>query len=505
VAAISDKPNVLLITADDLNNWVNYAGNPQVITPNLDRLLAMGVFFNRSYANAPACNPSRASFMSSLRPSSTGVYDNDDDWRTVLPEEKMLTTAFRNAGYYAYGAGKVYHIKFERESEWDDYMHRYNTKKCDIEPGELFVDDKLEFGPLLCDDDKTEDYHVISYGIQQLSKTHDKPIFLALGFRKPHLPWYVPKKYYDLYPLESIKLPTTLINDLDDIPFIGVQLAEQKLHEDVVKRDLWTRAVRAYLASISFVDAQIGRLLAALDKSPLKNDTIVVFLGDHGYHLGEKEHWSKFTLWEEATKAPLMFAVPGLTQPGQVCDRTVEFLSIYPTLLDLCGIASPDHVEGTSIKSLITNPGSGWNLPAVSTYRQNNHAVRNESWRYIGYFDGGEELYNEVEDPYEWTNLLYTKKNSSSNRVPQKLRSVKSELRQFFPSINKVKLTPEQSKNESSDFTDSSSDSSEGAEDTSNNFTLVIALTTCLGVTTFIGLVWFAKKKLQNRLLQVLL
>jgi len=506
-SALSDKPNVLLITADDLNNWSHYAGNSQVVTPNLDRLFSMGVFFNRSYANAPACNPSRASFMSSLRPSSTGVYDNDDDWRTVLPEEKMLTTAFRNAGYSTLGAGKIYHVEFSRPSEWDYYLKKYDTN-CPFVPEELFNEEKLEFGPLLCDDNMTEDYRIISYGIEQLSKTHDKPMFLALGFRKPHLPWYVPKKYFDMYPLESVKLPATISNDLDDLPIAGVRLASSKLHEELVKRDLWTRAVRAYLATITFVDTQVGRLLDALEQSPLKNDTIVVFLGDHGYHLGEKKHWTKFTLWEEATRAPLAFIVPGVTQPGQICDRTVEFLSIYPTLLDLCGLPIPNHVEGTSFKKLLVKPKSSWDFPAISTWRPNNHAVRNETWRYIQYHDGGEELYNEKIDPHEWKNLLFADTTAES-------QAAKTELIRFFPEKNKKKLTPEKQKEKPMNGTkqhDNSDDNSDSSSDTGDSNSLggysstfvVVALAISFSVAVLVGVTWFARKKLAERLLEVI-
>jgi len=187
------------------------------------------------------------------------------------------------------------------------------------------------------------------------------------------------------------------------------------------------------MASITFVDTQIGRVLDALDRSPMKNNTIVVFLGDHGYHLGEKEHWTKFTLWEEATKAPLAMFVPRLTKPGTVCDRTVDFLSLFPTLLDLCGIKIPKHVEGTSMKSLLKNPNKPWKTPVLSTFGWKNHAVRSELWRYIRYVDGGEELYDENSDPYEWNNLL-------SLATKNQFSKVKKDLQRYFPTINKKEI-----------------------------------------------------------------
>ena len=440
---ISSRPNVVLITADDLNSWNHYAGNTQAKTPNFDRLFSMGVYFNQSYANAPLCNPSRASFMSSLRPSSTAIYDNEDDWRTVLPESKMLTTAFRNAGYYVYGAGKIYHNGFPRPSEWDNYLGKY-AHDCPLVAEEAYIDEKLEFSPLDCDDDEMEDWHIANYGIEQLSQTHDKPLFLALGFRKPHLPFSVPKKYYDMYPIESVMLPETIPDDLVDVPKLGVNMAQPKYHQEVLRRGIWARAIRAYLAAITFVDAQLGRLLDVVENGPLSNDTIVVFLGDHGYHLGEKEHWTKFTLWEEATKAPMSWLVPGMTRPGSVSDRVVEFLGIYPTLLDLCGIPIPDHVEGTSFKSLLMDPDSHWDLPAISTFRFQNHAIRNESWRYIRYQNGGEELYDEKEDPHEWNNLLFNPQGSSSSSSSSSSTSfwssVSEELRRELPRINQRPL-----------------------------------------------------------------
>src|SRR5205085_11718576 len=208
------------------------------------------------------------------------------------------------------------------------------------------------------------------------------------------------------YPLDTIQLPPVLETDLDDIPPVGVRMAKpQGDHAAILKSGRWKDAVQGYLAAISFTDMNIGRLIDALDRSPYKDNTIVVIWGDHGWHLGEKLHWRKFTLWEEATRAPLIWIVPGLTKPNGVCERTVDFMSIYPTLCELCGLATPKHVEGVSIRKLLEDPQAEWNTPALTTHGFQNHAVRTEKWRYIRYADGGDELYDEVNDPMEWKNL----------------------------------------------------------------------------------------------------
>jgi arylsulfatase A-like enzyme len=229
---------------------------------------------------------------------------------------------------------------------------------------------------------------------------------LAVGIVKPHLPWYVPKKYFDIYPKEKIKLPEVPDDDLDDIPPIGLRMANpQGDHKAVVDANQWRDAVQAYLATISFVDDQVGRLIDALDRSPIAKNTIVVLWGDHGWHLGEKHHWRKFTLWEEATRAPLIFVVPGVTPTGRLCNRPVDFLGIYPTLSDLAGLPIPGHVQGVSLRPLLKNPDAPWDRNALTTYGRGEHGVRSERWRYIRYHDGSEELYDHQVDPMEWKNL----------------------------------------------------------------------------------------------------
>lgn len=409
-AADAKKPNVLFIAIDDLRDWVGYLHhNDQTKTPNIDRLSKMGTAFTRSYCAAPVCNPSRAALMSGMRPSTTGVYDNNNDWRLAIPQDKTLTTAFRNAGYFVCGAGKIYHESYKRREEWDDYLDNEGGGKAEKNLSKNAKDDGvggIKFAPLDCEDSDLPDYKITNYGIEQLGKTQDKPFFLAVGLHKPHMAWNVPQKWYDMFPISDIQLPPYKEDDLADIPPAGVAMAKPEGdHKAILDSGRWKEAIQAYLATIAYTDMNIGRLLDAFDKSPHKDNTIIVFWCDHGWHLGEKHHWRKFALWEEATRAPLLWVVPGLTKPGSVCERTVDFMSIFPTLMDVCGIPKPAHLDGVSIQPLLANPAAAWETPAMTTYKFNNHAVRNEGWRHIRYANGDEELYNEATDPNEWTNL----------------------------------------------------------------------------------------------------
>lgn len=407
------RPNVLFIAVDDLNHWVGYLGrNAQTATPNIDRLAKKGVRFTRSYCAAPVCNPSRAALMSGLRPSTSGVYENNNDWRTVIPESRTLVTTFREAGYRAFGAGKIYHGSFDRQSEWDDYL---KDKGADPQPtGDTGVGG-IRFAPLDCADEDLREWKIVQYGIDKLAEKHEKPFLLTIGLHKPHMPWNVPRKYYDKFPLDSIKLPPYKENDLDDVPPAGVRMARPEGdHKAMLESGRWKEAVQAYLAAISYADAMIGRLVDALEKSSYAENTVIVFWGDHGWHLGEKHHWRKFALWEEATRAPLIWVAPGVTKPDSVSDRTVDFMSIYPTLTELCLIPTPKHVEGNSIVPLLKDPAAEWNRPALTTYKFRNHAVRSEGFRYIRYDNGDEELYDETADPYEWTNLASDPKHAAT-------------------------------------------------------------------------------------------
>ncbi len=425
------KPNVLFIAVDDLNHWVGHLGrNRQAKTPNIDRLAKMGVTFTRAYCAAPVCNPSRAALLSGLRPGSTGVYDNRQDWKPVIPSEQTLTTQFLNAGYNVYGAGKIYHANVHRPGEWTDYFAGGRQKAS---PHPDAKDDGvggIKFQPLT-DDSKLPDENTVNYGIEQLRARHDKPFFVAVGLHKPHMPWNVPKKYFDLFPLDRIELPPVRKDDLSDVPPAGLRMAKPDGdHAAMLRSGRWKEAVQAYFAAIAYCDAQIGRLLDAYDQSPGRKNTIIVFWGDHGWHLGEKEHWRKFALWEEATRTPFIWVAPGVTQPGGVCHRTVDLMSVYPTLCSLCGIEKPRHVEGENITPLLLDPNAAWDKPAITTFHRNNHAVRTARWRYIRYADGSEELYDHDADEYEWTNLAKDETHAG----------VKRELMKLLPTTNKPEL-----------------------------------------------------------------
>jgi arylsulfatase A-like enzyme len=401
------KPNVLFLAVDDLNHWVGHFGrNKQTKTPHLDRLAKMGVSFTNAHCAAPVCNPSRAALLSGRRPSSTGIYNNGQPFEQAIKAADSLVMQFKNAGYETLGIGKLWHGGLGFPEQWTSI----GEKKAGKNRGEGPVEDHgicgIKFGVLKADETALHDTHITDYGITELGKSHTKPFFLTLGFSKPHMPWNLPQKYFDLHPLASIELPPTKEGDLDDLPPAGVKMARAfGDHEKVVESGRWKEAVQAYLAAISYLDEQVGRVLDAYEKSPERANTIICLWGDHGWHLGEKEHWRKFSLWEESTRAPLMWVVPGVTTPGSICTAPVDFMSIYPTLCELSQVAKPAHVDAATLQPLLANPTAKWDGRAVTTYLRNNHSVRTDRWRYIRYADGGEELYDHTNDPYEWTNL----------------------------------------------------------------------------------------------------
>jgi len=433
--ANAEKPNVLFIPVDDMNDWVTHlGGHPQAITPNLDRLAKRGVTFTNANCAVPACNPSRTALLTGLRPSTTGIYHNSNPWRPVLPEVITLPKHFKDNGYFTAGFGKVYHGRYPDADDWDIWSSapgdtRKASKEKHLTDGGV---GGIRFGPLSNSDEEMIDHINVTRAIEQLNLKHDRPWFIACGLIKPHMAFSVPKKYFDRFPLESIKLPDVPADDLDDIPPGGIKMARpQGDHADIIKSGRWKEAVQAYLATIHFADAQLGRLLDALDKSPDKDNTIVCLWSDHGWHLGEKQHWRKFALWEEATKAPMIWVVPGVTPDNGVCARPIDYMNIYPTLNDLCGLPAPNNpkgqkLEGISMRPLLADPSSTWDRPALTTHGRNNHSLRSQNFRYIRYADGGEELYDHRVDPMEFTNLASDPKQEV----------VKKQLAEWFPKTN---------------------------------------------------------------------
>ncbi len=442
-------PNVLFIAVDDLNDWVGcLGGHPQAQTPHIDRLADQGVLFEQAYAPAPLCSPSRTSIMTGLRPSTTGVYGNRN-WFRDIPRFKDWVTIpqyFRRHGYAALAGGKIYHMpggKFSDPIAWDkQYSTRMGTPFPPREQRyrhgmrQKFTNEILarliDWGPITQTTRETHDWKTADTAAQFLQRKHDKPFFLACGIYHPHLPWYVPKAYFDLYPLESIELPARIENDLDDIPPIGRRMAGNSF-EVIRASGQWKNAVQGRLASGTFADACVGHLLDALDNSAYRDNTIVVLWGDHGYDIGQKK-FAKSALWEETSRTPLIIRIPEVSMPQEFsrgrCKRPVSLVDLYPTLIELCGLPQREDLDGRSLARLVRNPLAPWPYPAIITHSPHwhgtNHAVRSEKYHYIHYDDGGEELYDVANDPNQWTNLAALPSHTA----------VKQQLRTWLPKTN---------------------------------------------------------------------
>lgn len=426
------KPNVLFISVDDLNDWTGYmGGHPQAKTPNLDRLAKSGVAFMHAYAAAPSCGPSRTALLYGLYPHRTGAYGNTvfysprkmrtystaDGIPEMFRSQKSIPTTFNENGYYTAGAGKIDHFTTrEPDPEIEQDFNVYFSPKDNVEPDpankESFED---LFGPVAAGStDEMVDTQISDWGIKQLKIKHTKPFFLALGFKKPHLPFVAPQAYFDQFDVSTIQLPKAPADDLKDVPHAGKIFAQSMFGffttlpetDNVAKHPKFSeRMVRAYLASSSYADAMVGKVLDALKASPYANNTIVVLWGDHGWHLGEKQHWRKFTLWERGTKTPFIIYVPGASSNGQQVNHPVSLIDIYPTLVDLCKLKIDQHLDGNSLAPLLKDPKIKWEKPALMTHGPGNFAVRLDSMRYIRYQNGEEELYNMHKDRGEFNNL----------------------------------------------------------------------------------------------------
>lgn len=434
----ASQPNVLFIAVDDLNDWVGcLGGHPQVKTPNIDALAKRGTLFSNAHCQAPLCNPSRSSLLTGLRPSSTGIYGLMPGIRDVEKTRQHVTLpqTFTAAGYHSFTVGKIYHdgsIKpKDQAAEFGTWM-KTGGKGLPPAPIAHLPGPQLaamDWGVWPERDEDTPDYKIASGAIEALqSAPKDKPFFISAGFRLPHVPCYAPQKWFDLYPDESLQMPPILENDRRDTPrfswYLHWKLPEPRL-STLVKAGEWRPLVRAYLATTSFMDAQVGRLLAALEESGRSDNTIVVLWSDHGWHLGEKEITGKNTLWERSTRVPLIFAGPGVTK-GAVSRRPVELLDIFPTLLEMAGFSSRPDLDGHSIVPLLKKADAPREWPAITTHNHDNHSVRTEEWRYIRYADGSEELYDLKRDPNEWTNIAST----------EEAKPVKANLVQWLPKVN---------------------------------------------------------------------
>jgi arylsulfatase A-like enzyme len=427
------KYNVLFIAIDDLNDWVGcLGGHPDALTPNIDRLAARGVNFTSAHCAAPACNPSRASLMSGILPSTSGIYYNGapyTDTRAFLPDAVMIPQHFSAHGYKSTAKGKIYHGTSNADT-WDEYFAKEGLATPDTaNPRYDNPLGNVVWGPIVETEEDMHDYKTASWTIEQLQSEQTKPFFLGCGLSKPHLAWCVPQEFFDKFPEETVTLPNSDPNDLDDVPPVGVKMAENNVHPAVMAIDGWADGVAAYLATTNFVDKQVGRVLDALDASGHADDTIIILWSDHGWHLGEKLHWKKFALWEEATHNLLMMVVPGVTPRNARCDQPVGLIDIYPTLIELCGLTPKPELAGKSLVPLLKNPNYSWQQPALTTHGENNHSLRTKRWRYIQYKDGTEELYDRDADPLEWTNLLW------GTPLPEH-RAKADELIAWLPTIN---------------------------------------------------------------------
>ena len=424
-------------------------GHPQAKTPNIDRLASKGVLFEQAYCAAPLCNPSRTAIMTGLRSSTTGLYGNKA-WFRDHPKYKDWVTIpqfFRKHGYIAWTGGKIYH---QAHGKWSDpvaWDGQYSTKTgTPFPPSEdryqHGMHDKfsnkilarlIDWAPIEQPAEETNDWQTAEGAAKFLDQDHDKPFFLACGIYRPHLSWYAPKKFFDLHPLDNVRLPPHLENDLDDVPARGLVMAGESF--DIIrKRGQWKHAVQGYLAATSFADACVGRVLHALESNRYRDNTIVVLWGDHGYHIGQKNHFAKSALWQQTTRTPLIIHVPkelsGNSTKQTHCKHPVSLVDLYPTLIELCGLPKRDDLDGRSLAPLVRDPNAKWPYPAIITHSPHwhgtNHAIRSRRYHYIRYRDGGEELYDNLEDPNQWRNLA----------TDPKLASVKEDLKEWLPKTN---------------------------------------------------------------------
>lgn len=407
----AEKPNVLLLSIDDLNDWVGcLGGHPQAITPNIDRLAKRGTLFSNAHCQSPVCNPSRASLMTGRYPHSTGIYFLSPGLRAApaLAGVDTLPEHFAAHGYETLAVGKLFHGKdqtfFDTYGGSNGGFGPRPAKKVSQPHGHPLWD----WGAFPDSDQRMPDIKSAEWAIDQLKQERDKPFFMGVGFYRPHVPMFVPKKWFDLYPIDSLQLPKVLETDRADLSPYAIDLTNLKhvspTHEWVSGAGQWKHAVQSYLASITFADHCLGLVLDALDASPHRDNTIIILFSDHGFHLGEKERWAKRSLWEDGTRVPLVVVAPG-TAAAQVSARPAELIDIFPTLLDFAGLPADPAQEGQSLRPLIDQPDAEWNHPAITSFGPDNYSVRSTRYRFIQYHDGSRELYDHQSDPHEWTNL----------------------------------------------------------------------------------------------------
>lgn len=436
-AGYTQQKNVLFLVVDDLNTWLlsnpnRYTG--KVIAPNIVGLAESGVNFTQCFTSSPVCSPSRTAMLSGVVPWKSGVYENgiDVDESPALKNVPSLPKVFQQNGYYMASYGKISH-GYDTGIDWDDKINHRRDPYPPNAPLNGWAKRKngsptqMDWGPTHLSESEMNDTKYAEAAIKQLQKNHTKPFFIACGLFHPHLPWHVPQKYFDMYPIDKIELPPVNQYDLDDVPEIAKGFINNGLRTSIESHSQVKNAIQGYLASTSYADAQIGRVLDALESSRYKENTIVVLFSDHGFHLGEKQHWTKGTLWEEATNCLLMFNVPGVTKANQLCRRTVTLQDVYPTLIELAGLPKPEHLDGNSLVPLLTESDAPWPYLALTAF-QSHITVRTDKYRFIRYTNGSSELYDRSEDPNEWVNRTRN----------DEYKSIKSELSNYLPSQDEM-------------------------------------------------------------------
>ncbi|BCX46744.1 choline-sulfatase [Haloferula helveola] len=410
----AERPNVLLIAVDDLNDWIGcLGGHPQALTPNMDALAGRGVLFSNAHCQSPVCNPSRASLMTSLYPETSGIYFLNPPIEASPVSRKSLTMPerFEKEGYRVAAAGKLFHAA-ENAKYFKDYgggmggMGPRPKKKISQPHGHPLWD----WGAFPEKDEEMPDHKIAAWAADRIgSMETDRPFFLAVGFHRPHVPMFVPQKWFDMHPLKKVKLPKVLETDLDDLSPYAIDITRLKhvapTHEWIKEAGEWRHAVQSYLACVTFVDDCVGTVLKALDSSPFRDNTIVVLFSDHGFHLGEKDRWAKRTVWEDSTRVPVIIVPPG-GKGGAVCTQPAELIDLYPTLLDLTGSKPDERLEGQSLRPLLEDVKAEWPHMARTSFGPGNVAIRSERYRFIRYVDGSEEFYDHADDPHEWKNRI---------------------------------------------------------------------------------------------------
>ena len=446
--AQNKKPNILFIAIDDLNDWTSTLnGNPQAKTPNLKALAAKGITFTNAHCAAPACGPSRSAIMSGILPSTSGNYVNKSSLihNPILNNSILLPEFFQQNGYYVCGAGKLFHgYHFNEEVKGRGFDEYFPSKTQDLPSFEgLKFNSKLplggwarqaDWGP--CHPDVTLDDHpdgiTANWAKERLLEGElQEPFFLGAGIFQPHLPNYAPQEYFDRFPLEDIELPEGFKeDDLDDVPAAHAKMAHNPWLKRIRSTDQWKPAIQAYLACTAMVDDLIGQIVGALEKSPYVDNTIIVLWSDHGFQLGEKGRWGKYSLWERATRVNLVWVAPGVTTRGTTSPRPVNLLDIYPTLASLTGCEPPKgQLEGNDLTALMKNPEADWDKTTLTVFGYKNYGLRSERYRYITYADGTEELYDHQSDRWEWENLADNPEYAE----------VKKEMRQELPTHHQPK------------------------------------------------------------------